>query len=341
MIALVALVVVFILAIGLLTLGGNVRLSGKRQMRRQGAQILADAGIEYAYWKVKFTNAPVPATFSDTFRSGTVTVTATDNGNSLAGSMKLVSVGTESGESRTVTRVLPGKTVFGYALCSNTNLNTGTSVIATITTGSGGAAGDIRSNGSISMGQATINGGATAVGTIGGFQSITGASTPSAPAVPFPAVDLNYYAGIANRTFSTNQTWSGFTFQSPYEVVYVNGDITLSAGTISGTGTLVATGKIHFNGSLTYQFSTDKLAGIAANGMDVNSTGISVVGFYYTHNSGNNAKAIINRQFSVTQGVIAADAMDFGGGNGEYPHTFVRDSAMNPILGKQLHLPGY
>lgn len=336
LVAIMTMVVVLIIALGLLMLGGNVRLAGKRQLRHQGAQTMANAGIEYGYWATDLNGGAVPAAYTRALSSGAFTVSVSDYGSSLSGTIKIVSTGTQNGESDSVTRILPGKTVFDYALCSNKDLNDP----EFLTTGSGGAGGDIRSNGKIALGKATVNGNATAVKTIGAFQSITGQTVTGAPALPFPAINTSYYAGIANRTFSGNRTWAGFTFNSPYEVVYVNGDITLTAGTISGTGTLVANGKIHFTGNLAYQFSTDKLAGVATDGIDTGGTGIKVVGLYYTHNSGGDAKATFKKQFGVTWGAVAADTFDIAG-PADAPHAFVQDPDMNRVLGKQLHLPGY
>ena len=264
LVAIVTMIVVFILALGLLTLGGNMRLAGKRQMRHRGAQTMAAAGAEYGYWATDLNNGALPATYTHTLPSGSFTVTVSENGASVPGTIQVVSQGTQGGETDKVTRVMLGKTVFDYTLCSNTDL----SDPEFLTTGSGGAGGDIRSNGKITMAKTTVNGNVTAGGQVKNVLSVTGTTTAGAPTLPFPAIDTTYYAGIANRTFAGNQTWAGFTFNSPYEVVYVSGDITLTAGTVSGTGTLVATGKIHFNGSFSYQFSTDKIAGIAANGID-------------------------------------------------------------------------
>ena len=108
-----------IIGLGLLTLGGNARLGGKHAMRLNGAQAMAAAGIEYGYWQRVYNGQPLPYIGSRALGSGRFSVTVTDNGASLAGTLQVVSTGTQSGDSVKLTRILPvKKTVFDYALCS-------------------------------------------------------------------------------------------------------------------------------------------------------------------------------------------------------------------------------
>ncbi len=334
--ALTALVIVFIISIALLTLGGNARLSGKRSVRLSAARSLAIAGIEYGYWQYAFNNQPLPYTGSRSLGSGAFTVTVTDNSASVPGTIKLVSAGSQNGDSVKLTKVIKWgqKTMYDYALCSNATLSPSQVVV----TGASGANGDTRVNGNISLPvSSVINGDAMATGTIlGGI--VTGATTPSSAPLTFPPIDLTYYQTIANRTFSSSQVWSGFTFLTVNEVVYVQGSITLQAGRISGTGTLVASGSVTIQGNLSYSnATTDKLAVLSTGGLTVSASNVSAVGFYYIHNSSSNATATISvTKFKAAGGSLAADQFNLSGPG---PHTFIHDPAMNPSLAQQLHLP--
>lgn len=350
MIAIVVMVVVFILALGLLTLGGNIRLSGKRQMKRSGAEAMARSGIEYGYWQVRYKGASLPQTYSLNSSSNgytlKFTVTVTDNSANVAGTMKLVSAGTQNGETRTVTEVMATpfvKTVFDYALCSNSNLGGS----PPIQTGASGANGDTRANGYIYLGnpKAKINGNAMATGSIS-VTSITGTQTPSAPTIAFPALDTalgGIYDTTATVHYTGDQTWSGFTFgltnlDGTYALVYVNGNVTLNAGTYSGSGTIVATGTITINGNVSPALSGDKMAFLTATRFNVTST-CTVNAFCYAHNGSNTAPAQssgTNTVLTVGNGALVADSFALINGG-----IFSHDPAMNATLGKKLHLPGY
>ena len=342
LVAIVTMIVVFILALGLLTLGGNVRLNGRRQLARGGALTVANAGVEYGYWQVRYKGASLPQTYgyNKTTNGSTLnfTVTATDNSANVAGTVKFVSAGTQGRETCTVTKVLTvpsAKTVFDYALCSASALTPSRPIV----TGSGGANGDTRVNGNISLpASSVINGNALAAGTIGGG-SVTGSQAPGSAALSFPALDPTAYQGVADRTYSGSQTWNGFTFLRTGEVVYVQGNVTLRAGNIFGTGTLVVSGTLTIQGNLSYTFSSDKMAVLSAGGLSVPAVGVSAVGFYYIHNSSGSALATFpGGNFTLAGGSLAADATSTPGAG---PYTFIHDPSMNAALGKQLHLPGY
>lgn len=347
MIAIITMVVVFILAIGLLSLGNSVRLSGKRQITRSGALTMANAGIEYGFWQSYYRGASLPQTFSlNSSRNGFAlkfTVVVTDNSTVVPGTIKLVSTGTQNRESRTVTRVMVAytPTAFDYALCSNSNL----SVAGPVVTGASGANGDIQANGNLSLKNIAtkVNGDATAAGTIS-VTSVTGTATPGAPTAAFPALDTSttgpYYLN-AGRRFLSSQNWSGFSFQPPnadgtFEVVYVNGSVTLRPGTYTGSGTIVATGTITLAGTVAPTFPSDKMAFLSTSGFSFTSSG-PVTGFLYADNGSDTAGLSGGAGITptVTSGSLAADTVSAGA------VTVTHDPAMNVSLGRQLHLPGY
>ncbi len=340
--AIAALAILLVVVLGMMAIGNATFLSGKRQLRLRGARAMAEAGIEYGYWQYAYNKATLPYTGSRSLGRGSFRVTVTDNSASIPSTIQIVSTGTLNGETAARTEVLPSsstRTPFDYALCSNTSIS-GPDMV----TGAGGTNGDIRANGDISLTSSTItstvNGDAYAGGTLS-IPVVTGAKFPGAASLSYPAIDLAYYQSIANRRFNSSQTFSGFLFLRPNEVVYVNGDITLNSGYIVGTGTLVAANQIVLNGDLAYAFSTDKFAGLAANGITVSAAQISVVGFYYAHNSSNTANASLKGKFQLAQGALAADTVTVSAKPKDKPYSLVHDPAMSSALGRQLHLPGY
>ncbi len=112
LVALTALVIVFVIGLGLLTLGSNARLSGKRAMRLGGAQAMALSGVEYGYWQRVQNAQPLPYTGSRSLGTGSFAVAVTDNSASLAGTVKIVSTGTQNGNSVKLTRILSASTPY-------------------------------------------------------------------------------------------------------------------------------------------------------------------------------------------------------------------------------------
>ncbi len=345
LVALTALVVVFIIGLGLLTLGGNARLSGKRAMRLNGAQAIASAGIEYGDWQAIFNNQPLPYTNTRSLGKGQFTVSVTDNSASIAGTMKIVSTGIQSGDSVKMTRILPGKkTVFDYALCSGSAL----SIAQAVTTGSLSANGDIGANGSILLTKngTVVNGNATATGSSISIKSITGKQTPQSASSTFLTADQSSGTTIANPGTFTGT----YTFPPPvggiYPVIIINGNLNITGATIGGVGTLIVNGTLTIAGNVAYApvvpagLPYNKVAVVATAGIIVSSSApCSIVGFYYCHNSLSSAsfQQTDSLGLTVTSGGIAADSFtNFSG-----PLSATHDSAMNATLGRQLHLPGY
>jgi hypothetical protein len=338
LVALTALVVVFIIGLGLLTLGGNARLSGKRAMRLSGAQTMASSGVEYGYWQVLFNNQPLPYSSSRSLGSGSFTVTVTDNSASLAGTVKIVSTGAQSGDNMKLTRVMKGKSVYDYALSLYNDFSDGGK---TLTLGSSGVNSDFYENGSVQTdANTTVNGNVKVVGAINSpFKSVTGTTTAGVTALPFSALDTSAtgpYALNATATYPSSQTWSNFTFPSTGAIIYITGNLTLSGGTITGTGTIVCTGQLQINGNVSSTFSSDKMAFLAGNGIVVNAAA-TVTGIYYTDNPSRNAPFTIKSQFTLTSGSLICDTLTVNIG----PISVIHDPNLNPAVYRQLHLPGY
>jgi 2-keto-4-pentenoate hydratase/2-oxohepta-3-ene-1,7-dioic acid hydratase in catechol pathway len=331
--ALVTLVVGLTIVLGLMVATNGVFLSGKRQVVLCGARSQAEASVNYGYWQVIKNHALVPYSNSRNLGGGSFSVTVTDNGANIPGTIAVAGVGVNGSDSvaRLVVSAVP-KTPFDFALACNSTLSVGTTVV----TGSSGANGDVYANGWLILSLfSVVNGNATATGPISA-PLITGTAFASQPAITFPAINTTYYQNIANRSYTGSQSWSGFTFLAPYEVVFVSGSVTLNTGTISGTGTIVCTGQLSVNGSLTYGSSSCKMAVIAAQGISV-AANCSIAGFYYTHNGSGTAMATLNTGVVASSGGIGADQINDAG----ILVTLIHDPAMNITLGQALHLPGY
>lgn len=332
--ALTALVVVLIIGLGLLTLGSNARLSGQRMMRVSGARVMADSGIEYGYWQYKDNHQLLPYTQSRNLGKGQFTVSVTDNNANIAGTVKVVSTGTQNGDSIKATRVLlKSKTIYDYAVYSGTNLSS----TKTSATGASGANGDIGANGNISLTATTVNGYADATGTIS-VQSITGAKTPGNVAMTFPTFSATSQ-GTPDRTFTGNTSLgASFAFLKANELVVINGNATFPGTVVSGTGTIIVIGTVTLNGDISYAFSTDKMAVLSTGSLIDAATGnraLSAVGFYYAHNSSGTATLQHGNAGMLTvTGSLAADSFSLFGGL-----TVTHDSSMNPTLASQMHLP--
>ena len=353
-----ALVVIMILVLGMFAAGVRTLEAGKHEPKTGAARMAAEAGIEYAYCQYVYNSGTpppyasiLPRTYNHNFCCGPggFNVTITDNTAVIIGTVLVVSTGTVNGDSVTITRTIAKpKTCFDYALvCSIPITNTYFPII----TGAGGKNGDIRADGnfggySFSLAAGSqINGDAVGQAAIS-IPTVTGSQITNAAWLPVPEVNTTYYAGIANRVFVGPQTWSGFTFQSPYEVVFVYGDVTINSGLFSGTGTIVNQGKTHLNGNTDYAASTSKIAILNASGFDTNGN-YTIVGFYLTHNyfsngTSQNSYGNGNAPWNLTlkSGSLAADNYYIG----NWPTTtwsFTHDPEMNDQLGKNLHLPGY
>ncbi|HLJ55544.1 MAG TPA: carboxypeptidase-like regulatory domain-containing protein, partial [Chthonomonadaceae bacterium] len=109
MLAILALTALLFVVLAVLWLSNGALYLSMRQKRIVALRALAEAGLQYAYWQIVFNSAVPPQTYGPTaLGSGTFTVTVTDNSAQIAGTYKLVSTATISGETLTYTRVIDG-----------------------------------------------------------------------------------------------------------------------------------------------------------------------------------------------------------------------------------------
>jgi hypothetical protein len=343
--AIVALIVVLIIAVGMLTVTNGIRSMGKHQLHLRGAHIMADSGIDYGYWETVYQSGGTSASYTASPGNGSFNVTVNDNAYNIPGTIKLVSIGHQDGDIWQTTRVMAGyaPTVFDYAICSNsalsasTEIYTGTAYWLTNYLNPNGN-GPIRANGNIQLTSSStgINGSAISSGSIS-ITNIAGTTTPNSAPIIFPVFNVSSYQSIAATTYSSSQSFYGYTFLLPDTVVYVNGNVTLNSGMYVGTGMIVASGSITIAGNTSY-FPGAETVFLAGSGIAVKNATISAVGFYFTHNSAGTDTFQENgsANLTVTSGGIAADVFSLG----HDTLTVTHDPNINITLGHQMGLPG-
>ena len=100
--------------------------------------------------------------------------------------------------------------------------------------------GDIYTIGNITMQGATVIGNATATGSVINTGTITGEITEGAEELPFPQLDREYWEAKANLVIE-GDLWVQNNPSYPVQgVVYVKGSVKLSNSTLVGPGTIVA-----------------------------------------------------------------------------------------------------
>lgn len=335
--AVITLVVGFMLGLALLRMVGGATLQGGNRVDATRATYLADAGINYAYWKYRYCGVSLPYTETRQMGKGSFTITISDNA-ALRDTVKIASTGRSDGLSqgrqRVVrTRIRPSE----WALMLDSGLTSWWS----IDTGSSGQNGDVYVNGSLILNAAMgLNGRLCTAGYVynGFLLSATASPLSASGYFQFPAIDLTYYASAASRTYSGDQTfYSGLTFNVPYEVVYINGKLTIK-GTISGKGLIVVNGNVEVTDELLYaNSSTDKMAMVITGSLTTKAANNMVDGFYLIHNDTGTAWFKAEADITFRKGGLAADSFSSVRklrltADPEYKTT---------DLGYRMHLPGY
>jgi len=307
--AMIFLVVLLIVGASLVQTSMQELKTASRVRKESRALNLAEAGIDYAAWRLYYApSTPLPVTWTRSdLGTGSFTVTASRyvdlSGNPVPNTVVLQSTGASQGwpsQVKVVGNFLqnPGvnNPIFDNALFSNSDLSL---------KGTADITGTVACNGNLGLqGSAQVTGDAQASGgiTTKGSSQITGAQAPYAPKVPMPTIDLAYYRSIATTVVSNGYSFNGTTALNG--VTYVDGDCNVN-GTFSGTGIIVARGQVHVNGNATLQDpSSDSLAIVSAGGVTINGT-CTVQGFIYTHNLDVPAGFTGNGTADITGGVVA------------------------------------
>lgn len=331
------LVVVLTLAVAMLELGRQTLVVGRHQPRTVALRAIAEAGIEFGYWQYAWNGVSVPYTAAGRpFGGGTFDVIVSDNRGEVPYTLKITSTARLGRDSLKAVRVVadPGiggpKRVYDFALAAGSGL---ASAIKNVVVGSSSTPGDLYSAAAVSLTNSgsrvygrTYSGGSVAVTTMNGLDYAY------VPAVAFPAIDLATYQTIASRTFASGQVWNGFAFALPYEVVYVNGNLSLR-GTISGTGTIVCSRLFTQNGSISYSGAAS-LAVVSAGGITF-SSGTASRGIFYTHNASGTALVTVGVNVTVSPGLVIGDVVTL-----DNDLTVVPDPLFSLSVAQSHRLPG-
>jgi len=233
----------------------------RREVSKNQAFYLAEAGVETAIWQFNCGDSPWlpwPAPWTED-GNGNLTRTETlyDLQGSSAGDYEVTVINKDSsnpeiestgyvpskgaeGKVEKTVRVILEKghdPMFGYAIASIGGIiieNPGT-----VITGSCYTIGDI------TIDMATVDGNAEATGAVINAGTVTGTITEGADELPFPEFDSSYYQYKANSVINGDLIISA---QVPYPVngiLYVTGNVTISNSTLVGPGSIVAEGKIN------------------------------------------------------------------------------------------------
>ncbi|MGE5422130.1 MAG: pilus assembly protein TadG-related protein, partial [Ignavibacteriales bacterium] len=96
--------------------------------------------------------------------------------------------------------------------------------------------------------------------------------------IPIPVYDLAEMRSKATRVYYGEQHWSSGTVYVD-GITFVDGDVHLNGTQISGTGSLIATGNIHIDGSgIQYSTANDKVCIYAGQNLKINGSSVNIDG---------------------------------------------------------------
>ena len=281
LIALITLVVGLTLGLALLRAVGSAAAQSRRTIEVGNASHLADAGIAYGYWLYRYCSQSLPIeeqTFS--FGSGAVTV-AVDAYDALPNSaIKIDAAGTYRGTSVSRSRVVRKRCrPFEMALCSGSAIDQDN---LTIQTGESGQNGDMWVNGDIILDTLSVNGDLDMAGLIlVPNKTVTGTERTRAGSTYFPSISLSYYMQKASDVYEGSTTLTAVNFTTPYEVIFVNGSLSLQ-GPVSGTGLLVIAGNLDIVDNVEYTTpGSDKMCVLVSGYLATQPDVTLLNGFYY------------------------------------------------------------
>lgn len=199
--------------------------------------------------------------------------------------------------------------------------------------------GAIGSNGAVSLnGTGTINGDVEAAGslTVSSNTTVTGKSQNSMSNIPFPTVTGNDYDSAKTLGLSGG-TWSALLFVGgpPYNLLYVNGNLTLNTLTVIGRGTVYVKGNLIVAGNLTYSSTGGPEVVFVVEGtITFQAACRAAVGHYYATST----ISVAGGSAFVLNGSLVAE----GQINLSAPTTINFDDSLwkDPTYAKQLKLPG-
>ncbi|MHB9036214.1 MAG: hypothetical protein ACYC64_06075 [Armatimonadota bacterium] len=326
--ALTTLLVGVTLGLAMLRSAGGYYTAEDTRQKRQAAIDLAEAGVDYAYWKVHYQCQKLPYTTDITMTSGTIHIEATDDGNREASTMLVTSTGTCGKHKHVIKRVTLGLLPYHYAWCEKHRIDDDDGII------NSNSVGGIRTNDLVKLDKLStlVTNGAWAVNTISTNGSIA-PQYPGSPPIAFPEIDYAYYSSIASRKY-LGDTWLFFpVWGLPNGVIYVTGRA-LIGGTYTGLYTIVATGDINVIWPLASANSSSFMALISTEKVKVDNSSAGVEAILYSHKADNTGDIEI-RGYSSIRGSIAGDDIVV-----EHDQTINGNNKLNIDVMRQLKLPG-
>jgi hypothetical protein len=298
--ALTTLLVGVILGLAMLRSSNSYYMAEYSRQKKQAAVNLAEAGADYAYWKVHYQGQKLPYTADLTTSSGNIHIEATDDGNRAASTMLITSKGTVGKHSQKIKRVMLGPLPYHYAVCENQKLEDADAIINNNT-----VVGGVRTNDLINLTHSgtSITTGAWAVNTISTTGSIS-PRYPSSPPVLFPTIDNSNYSSIADRKYY-GDTWINFPLYGFSGVIYVVGKAYVW-GLYTGVNTVVSTDDLVVIGMLKGATSSSYMALLSTKRIRVANSSNEVQAIMYSHNSSNTGVVEVNDWPYIT-GSIATD----------------------------------
>lgn len=328
--AITTMLVGMTLALAALRASSGCFLSEDSRCKKQAAQNLAEAGVDYAFWQVHYNGAQLPFSADVTLDTGIFHVEAVDDGNRDRSTMRITSTGTYRGVSKKIVRVALGLLPYDYAWCENSDVSDWDAINIS------GSGKGMRANGSIYLyNTASSISGGWATSTISGPVSPKYANSPS---ILFPDVDYNSLQSAATVVYYGYVTLTSANLQlaSGGALIYVIGNVSIQ-GDYVGTYTVVSTGEVVISGDLKRKISTDTNSAmgiIAGNKIQLNSGAHTVQAILYAHTSGNYGQVnIVGGQTVV--GSIAGDDFITNG-----PVQASIDPKITLSKLRQLHMPG-
>ncbi len=154
------------------------------------------------------------------------------------------------------------------------------------------------------------------------------------PPIFFPEIDLTYYQAGAHVVYTSSTTLVDPTFASLFELVYVNGDLSIQ-GTVSGTGTIVVDGTVTVEGDLVCSDS-DVIALIAVDDILIEEPAATINAIVYGGTHGKIRLRRSSTELKLLNGVLAGDAVD-----SQRPLHVTHATYLDDETKEALHLPGH
>jgi hypothetical protein len=316
----------------MMNLSGGVFISTDSRVDKQAAVNMAEAGLDYAWWQIKWQKQILPYSANVNLTAGGFTVKAVDDSAREPNTILVTSTGTCKSHSHTIKRVygVPNALPFSFVWCQQSDIRTDVRMSC-----SGGYSG-LRCNGDIELTDrfTDVSNGAWASGSI----RTGGSISPSYEAwkqVVFPDIDFAYYTKHARAVLSGPTAISNMSYPGGKGIIVVVGDLKIT-GVYDGVYTVVASGNVTIDNSLTPANSSSHLAVLTTCSMEID-TNRTVQAVVYCHNSSDKAVLTMSRKPNII-GSMCTDSIVFSQNCNWF--TLADDTSIDLVTMTALQLPG-